>query len=187
MFLQSDKPLYVFLVTCTVYTSSGLNRSCLIMVAYSTWPKGNYRLLSDKKMNACSDFIETFQRCVEPIYVCFCEKILPYPESSIRWDVNKSSSEYIEGVHFAGLLDVQNILSADTGISRQTEGHSFGDHLIIESVSVTPSSVIEASIVFCVFMTRVTLSNQPALWTPDTYIQGVPVGMCQTSGGCSLC
>jgi hypothetical protein len=30
------------------------------------------------------------------------------------------------------LLDVQNILSADTGISRQTEGHSFGDHLISE-------------------------------------------------------
>jgi hypothetical protein len=33
-----------------------------------------------------------------------------------------------------GLLDVQNILSADIGISRQTEGHSFGDHLISESV-----------------------------------------------------
>jgi hypothetical protein len=36
-----------------------------------------------------------------------------------------------------------------TGISRQTEGHYFGDHLISESVSVTPSSVIEAPIVFC--------------------------------------
>jgi hypothetical protein len=60
-------------------------------------------------------------------------------------------------VHCAGLLDVQNILSADTGISQQTEGHSFGDHLISESVSVTPSSVIEASIVLCsVFMTRVS-------------------------------
>jgi hypothetical protein len=43
----------------------------------------------------------------------------------------------------------QNILSADTGISWQTEGHSFGDHLISELVSVTPSSVIEASIVLC--------------------------------------
>jgi hypothetical protein len=50
-------------------------------------------------------------------------------------------------VHCAGLLDVQNILSAETGISRQTEVHSFGDHLISESVSITPSSVIEASIV----------------------------------------
>jgi hypothetical protein len=36
---------------------------------------------------------------------------------------------------------------ADTGISRQTEGQSFGDHLSSESVSVMPSSVIEASIV----------------------------------------
>jgi hypothetical protein len=55
----------------------------------------------------------------------------------------------MQGVHFAGLLDVQNILSADTGISRQTESNSFGDHLISESASVTASSVIEASIVLC--------------------------------------
>jgi hypothetical protein len=55
-------------------------------------------------------------------------------------------------VHFGGLLDVQNILSADTGISRQTEGHSFS-----RSVSITPSSLIEASIVLCSdSMTRVS-------------------------------
>jgi hypothetical protein len=42
---------------------------------------------------------------------------------------------------FAGLIDVQNILSADTGIYRQTEGHSFADHLISELVSVKPSSM----------------------------------------------
>jgi hypothetical protein len=55
------------------------------------------------------------------------------------------------------LLEVQTILSADTGISRQTEGHSFGDHLSIESVHVTPSSMIEASTVLCyVFITRVS-------------------------------
>jgi hypothetical protein len=48
-------------------------------------------------------------------------------------------------VHCAGLLDVQNILSADSGISRQQTGLSFGDHLI----SVTPSGVIEASVVLC--------------------------------------
>jgi hypothetical protein len=36
-----------------------------------------------------------------------------------------------------------------TGISRQTEGHSFGDHLSRKSVRVTPSSMIEASIVLC--------------------------------------
>jgi hypothetical protein len=40
-------------------------------------------------------------------------------------------------------------MSVDTGISRQTESHSFGDHLISESVSVTPSTVIEASTVLC--------------------------------------
>jgi hypothetical protein len=56
---------------------------------------------------------------------------------------------YIQCVHCAGLLDVRNILSADTGISRKTEGHSFGDHLSSESVRVTPSCVIEASIVHC--------------------------------------
>jgi hypothetical protein len=55
----------------------------------------------------------------------------------------------IWGVHFAGLLCVQNILYAETGISQQTEGHLFCNHLISESVSVTPSSVIEASIVLC--------------------------------------
>jgi hypothetical protein len=53
----------------------------------------------------------------------------------------------VQCVHSARLLDVQNILSADIGISWQTEGHSFGDHLSSESVSVTPSSVIEATIV----------------------------------------
>jgi hypothetical protein len=34
---------------------------------------------------------------------------------------------FLQDVHFAGLLDVRNIISADTGISRQTESHSFGD------------------------------------------------------------
>jgi hypothetical protein len=60
---------------------------------------------------------------------------------------------------FAGLLDVRNILSADTGISRQTEGNSFGDHLISESVIVTPSGVIEASNVF--YDSCESVSNQP--------------------------
>jgi hypothetical protein len=53
------------------------------------------------------------------------------------------------GVHFAGLLDAKNILSTGPVISLQAEGHSFGDHLISGSVSDTPSSVIEASIVLC--------------------------------------
>jgi hypothetical protein len=33
----------------------------------------------------------------------------------------------VYGIHFAGLLDFRNILSADTDISLQTEGYSFGD------------------------------------------------------------
>jgi hypothetical protein len=71
----------------------------------------------------------------------------------------------MNGVHCAGLLDVQNILSADTGISRQTEGHSYCDHLISGQVSVTLSSVIDDSIVLC-SVSCVSMSNQPASWTP---------------------
>jgi hypothetical protein len=55
----------------------------------------------------------------------------------------------IYSVHFAGLLDIQNFLSADTGISQQTGGHSFGDQLTSKSVSAMPSNVIEASTVLC--------------------------------------
>jgi hypothetical protein len=40
-------------------------------------------------------------------------------------------------------------MGRDSGISRQTEGYSFGDHLISESVSVMPQSVIEACIALC--------------------------------------
>jgi hypothetical protein len=43
----------------------------------------------------------------------------------------------------------EHLIGRHCGISRQTEGQSFGDHLISESVGVTPSSVIEASIVLC--------------------------------------
>jgi hypothetical protein len=43
----------------------------------------------------------------------------------------------------------EHLIGRQCGISRQTEGHSFGDHLISESVSVTLSSVIEASTVLC--------------------------------------
>jgi hypothetical protein len=56
---------------------------------------------------------------------------------------------FIQDVHFAGLLDVQNILSADIGISRQNEGYSFGNQMITELFSVKLSSVTEGSIVFC--------------------------------------
>jgi hypothetical protein len=71
--------------------------------------------------------------------------------------------EEIQALHFIGLLDAQNILSADTGISGQTEGHLFGDHLINGSVSVTPLSVIEVSLVLCpVSLWLVSLNVQSA-------------------------
>jgi hypothetical protein len=41
------------------------------------------------------------------------------------------------------------LIGRHCSISRQTEGHAFGDHLISESVGVTLSSVIEASIMLC--------------------------------------
>jgi predicted GNAT family acetyltransferase len=46
------------------------------------------------------------------------------------------------------------LIGRHTVISRQTEGHSFGDHMISESVNVTSSSVFYCAM-FCVFMTRV--------------------------------
>jgi hypothetical protein len=73
--------------------------------------------------------------------------------------------ETISAIHCTDLLDVQNILSAGTGISRQTEGHLFGHHLISKSVCVTQSRVIEASIVLCSVSSWLLMSNQPVLWT----------------------
>jgi hypothetical protein len=58
-------------------------------------------------------------------------------------------------VHFAGSLDVQNILSAGTGISRKTEGHSFCDHLSSESVRVIECDGSFYCALFRVVMTRV--------------------------------
>jgi hypothetical protein len=75
---------------------------------------------------------------------------------SFRSQISLYTQLYMYSVHCARLLHVQNILSADTGISRQTEGHSFDDHLISGSVSVTPSSVTKACALFCVFMSRVS-------------------------------
>jgi hypothetical protein len=70
------------------------------------------------------------------------------------------------------LLDVQNILSADTVVfPGKMISHSFGDHLISESISVTPSSVTESSTVFCyVFMTRV--SQCPISLRPEHPLSG---------------
>jgi hypothetical protein len=43
----------------------------------------------------------------------------------------------------------EHLIGRHCGISGQTEGHSFGDHLSTESVRVTPSSVTEASVMLC--------------------------------------
>jgi hypothetical protein len=68
---------------------------------------------------------------------------------------SKSSLTYI-GCSFCRLIGLPEHLFGRHDISRQTEGHSFSDHVISGSVSVTPSSVIEASIVVCVFLTCVS-------------------------------
>jgi hypothetical protein len=60
------------------------------------------------------------------------------------------------------------MLSVDTGISRQTEGHSFGDHLISGSVNVTPSSVIEASIVLYTVSFWLVWVNVQSAWVLNT-------------------
>jgi hypothetical protein len=66
-----------------------------------------------------------------------------------------TSSYHIQGVHFASLLDVQNILSADTGISRQTEGHLFDNHLISGSHAIECDRSFYFAL-FCVLMTPVS-------------------------------
>jgi hypothetical protein len=64
------------------------------------------------------------------------------------------------------------VIGRHCGISRQAEGHIFGDHLISESVSVTPSSAVEAFLcsVLCLYDSWESMSNQPALWTPDIMV-----------------
>jgi hypothetical protein len=63
-------------------------------------------------------------------------------QASIKWHTIRCS--------FCRLIRrPEHLIGRHCGISRQTEGHSFGDHLSSESVRVTPSSVTEASIVLC--------------------------------------
>jgi hypothetical protein len=58
--------------------------------------------------------IPLFQKYTHPKLQYFMSLSVNVPYRNFTW--------FIQDVHFAGLLDVQNILSADTGISRQTEG-----------------------------------------------------------------
>jgi hypothetical protein len=79
------------------------------------------------------------------------QRIIPYNFNylDVKISISYINNGFVYNVHSAGLLDVHIVLSADTGISLQTEGHLFGDHLISGSVSIIPSSVIEGSIVVC--------------------------------------
>jgi hypothetical protein len=64
---------------------------------------------------------------------------------------------YIDSLFFRLIRSSEHHIGRHCCIYRQTEGHSFGDHLISGSVSVTPSSVIHRSFycaLFLVFMTR---------------------------------
>jgi hypothetical protein len=119
--------------------------------------------------------------------VCYIEMTLP-THFSLHFSLEKRSSEVtsqsrhfltfrhgallrrfqskyiIYSVHCAGPSDVQNILPEDTGISHHTEGHSFGDHLSSESVWY---KLLLCS-GLCLYDSCESMSNQPALWTPDS-------------------
>jgi hypothetical protein len=63
------------------------------------------------------------------------------------------------------------------GNTRQTEVHSFGNHLISKSVSVTPPNVTEASLYsarFCVFMARVRYNLEQRVFIHDCYAKKRP-------------
>jgi hypothetical protein len=55
----------------------------------------------------------------------------------------------VREIGWSGIDYIDLAQDRDTGISWQTEDRSFGDHLSSESVSVTSSSVMQASIVLC--------------------------------------
>jgi hypothetical protein len=85
----------------------------------------------------------------------------------------------VSSVHCADLLDVQGasqyFFSADTvGSPVKLKSHSFGYHLISESVSVPPSSVTEASLcsaLFCVFMAPVRYNLEQKVFIYDCYVK----------------
>jgi hypothetical protein len=86
----------------------------------------------------------------------------------------------IPSVHCAGLSDdrgaCQYVVSGQTAGApdqpRRTEVHSFGNHLISKSVSVTPRSFTEASLynaLFCVFMALVRYNLEQRVFFYDCY------------------
>jgi hypothetical protein len=68
----------------------------------------------------------------------------------------------------------ERLIGRHFGIPRQTECHLFGDHLISESVSVTPSNVIEVPFyctLFCVFMARVRYSLEQRVFIHNCHVK----------------
>jgi hypothetical protein len=60
-------------------------------------------------------------------------------------------------------------LRTHCGSARQSEGHSFGDHLINESVGVTEASLYSAQ--FYVSMARVSYNLQQRCFIDDCYVK----------------
>jgi hypothetical protein len=68
----------------------------------------------------------------------------------------------------------ETLIGRHCGSPRQTQGHSFGEHLISESVSVAPSGVTEASFysaVFCVFIVGVRYNLEQRVFIYDCYVK----------------
>jgi hypothetical protein len=77
----------------------------------------------------------------------------------------------------------ERLISRHRGLPRQTEGQSFGDPLISESVSVAPSIVSEFSLysaLFCVFMTRVRYNLEQIVSIYSCYVKTNSYKSCST-------
>jgi hypothetical protein len=80
-------------------------------------------------------------------------------------------------------------ISRHCGIPWQTEGRSFGDHLISESVSVMPLSIIEASFccaLFYVFMARVRCNLEQRVFIYDCYVKRDSYKSCRRKFHCKF-
>jgi hypothetical protein len=65
-------------------------------------------------------------------------------------------------------------LSTHCGSPRQTEGHSFGNRLVSESVIIMPPSVTEDCFycaLFCVFMAHVRYNLEQRVFIYDCYVK----------------
>jgi hypothetical protein len=90
-----------------------------------------------------------------------------------HWRRGNNNLSSLENIDIQMYRVVQNIFSGDTGISWETEGNPFGDHLISRWVCVTPSSVIKTSVVLgsvSLWLVRVNVQSACALNTRYTLV-----------------